>query len=347
MELFNDNCSYTDDTILTLAIASSLISDDDYETSLRKFGLKELELGSDIYGRNRFSKKFIDWLKNDSMGNSRGNGGAMRISPVGLYFNDLNSVLEETKLATIPSHNNYEAIIGAQTVSAAIYFARCGYSKDVIKNLLEYYLNCKFDFSMNELQKHYIFSSLASESVPQAIFCFLESTSFEDAIRLAISIGGDSDTIAAITGSISEAFYGIPEELKEKALSYLPDDYKKIVESFYEELTLRQALKEVNIDDDEFIRYMRSRVKKYTHTYQESLWGYFSYYDEEGNLNNIRLIVPYIADERSLLINIHEYTHAYEAYKKLGTKYIENREESEKLARDNEIKYLEKKKLNN
>lgn len=237
VELFHDNCSYTDDTVLTLAIASSLISDDDYETSLRKFGTKEINLGLDKYGRSRFGKGFVEWLKGESEGKSFGNGGAMRISPVGFYYNDLNSVLEETKLATIPSHNNYEAIIGAQAVSATIYFARRGYSKDVIKILLEYYLNCKFDFSISELQKNYTFSSRASESVLEAIFCFFKSSSFEDAIRLALSIGGDSDTIAAITGSISEAFYGIPDSFKEKALSYLPSDYIKIVEEFYAKIS--------------------------------------------------------------------------------------------------------------
>lgn len=260
VELFNDECSYTDDTVLTLAIASSLISDDDYETSLRKFGTKEINLGLDKYGRSRFGKGFVEWLKGESEGKSYGNGGAMRISPVGYYYNDLNSVLDETKLATMPSHNDDEAINGAQAVSAAIYFARKGYSKIDIKNLLEYHLTCKFDFSLRELQKNYTFSSRASESVFEAIFCFFESTSFEDAIRLAISIGGDSDTIAAITGSISEAFYGIPESLKEKALSYLPDDYKRIVEVFYTKTAELSSPREDQTAKTEQLRKLQKKL---------------------------------------------------------------------------------------
>lgn len=345
VDLFTEQCSYTDDSVLTIAIASSIISDKDYESSLRKYGTKEISLGLDKYGRSRFGRGFVNWLQDNKEGNSYGNGGAMRISPVGFYFNDIKSILEETKLATIPSHNHDDAITGAQAVTAAIYFARKGYSKKDIKTLLEFYFDYNLNFSLSELQHNYKFSSRTSESVPQAIFCFLESSSFEDAIRKSVSIGGDSDTIAAITGSISEAYYGIPEELKEKALSFLPPEYIKIVKDFYEELELRKALKSVNIENDEFIKYMRSRVKRYEHTNPDSLWGYFTEYNEEGYLCNIRLLVPHIADEKSLLINIHEYTHAYEAYQKLGTKYEEKVEESEALAKENEAKYLEKKKL--
>lgn len=345
VDLFTEQCSYTDDSVLTIAIASSIISDKDYESSLRKYGTKEISLGLDKYGRSRFGRGFVNWLQDNKEGNSYGNGGAMRISPVGFYFNDIKSILEETKLATIPSHNHDDAITGAQAVTAAIYFARKGYSKKDIKTLLEFYFDYNLNFSLSELQHNYKFSSRTSESVPQAIFCFLESSSFEDAIRKSVSIGGDSDTIAAITGSISEAYYGIPEELKEKALSFLPPEYIKIVKDFYEELELRKALKSVNIENDEFIKYMRSRVKRYEHTNPDSLWGYFTEYNEEGYLCNIRLLVPHISDEKSLLINIHEYTHAYEAYQKLGTKYEEKVEESEALAKENEAKYLEKKKL--
>ncbi len=345
VDLFTDQCSYTDDSVLTIAIASSIISDMDYESSLRKYGTKEISLGLDKYGRSRFGRGFVNWLQENKEGNSYGNGGAMRISPVGFYFNDIKSILEETKLATIPSHNHDDAITGAEAVTTAIYFARKGYSKKAIKTLLEFYFDYNLNFSLNELQHNYRFSSRTSKSVPQAIFCFLESSSFEDAIRKSISIGGDSDTIAAITGSISEAYYGIPEELKEHALSFLPPEYIKVVKDFYEELELRKALKTVNIEDDDFIRYMRSRVKRYEHTNPDSLWGYFTEYNEEGYLCNIRLLVPHIVDEKSLLINIHEYTHAYEAYQKLGTKYEEKVEESEALAKENEEKYLAKKKL--
>lgn len=250
VELFTEQCSYTDDSVLTIAIASSLISSDDYETSLRKFGTKEVNLGLDKYGRSRFGNGFVKWLSNNGVGDSYGNGGAMRISPVGFYFHNLEDILKEARLATIPSHNNDEAITGAQAVSSAIYFARKGYSKNSIKKLLEFYFAYDFNFSLDELQKNYQFSARSSKSVPQAIFCFLESTSFEDAIRKSISIGGDSDTIAAIAGSISEAFYGIPTEIKEKAISFLPSEYQEIVANFYKEVELRRTSKETSTEDE-------------------------------------------------------------------------------------------------
>lgn len=343
--LFTEECSYTDDSVLTIAIASSLISDRNYENALRDYGIKEINLGLDKYGRSRFGKNFVSWLKNEKEGNSFGNGGAMRISPVGFYFDNLETVLKEAKKATIPSHNTDQAVTSAQAVSTAIYLARKGRSKKDIKDLLMFYFDYDFDYSLEDLQHNYQFSAKADDSVPQAIYCFLESTSFEDAIRKSISIGGDSDTIAAITGSISEAFYGIPDELKEKAMSYLPDEYKKVVDNFYEEIELRNALKEIGIDDEDFIAYMRPRTKKYALKDELGIWGYFADYDNDGILTNIRIIVPRIVDEKTLLINIHEYTHAYEAYQNLGTTYVEDRDKSETTARGNETKYLEKKKL--
>ncbi len=342
VELFTEKCSYTDDSVLTIAIASSLLNDKDYEKAIRHFGIKEMNMGFDQYGRSRFGKNFVLWLKNEKLGDSFGNGGAMRISPIAFYYDDLEIILNETNLATKPSHNTEEAIEGSKAVSTAIYLARKGYSKKVIKNLIEFYFNYNLDMNLEDLQHNYFFSARTSESIPEAIFCFLESNSFEDAIRKALSIGGDSDTIATIVGSISEAFYGIPKNLKEKALTYLPEQYKIIVNNFYEEVELRRALKDIGIEDDEFIAYMRTRVKKNPSV---EFWGYFGDYNEKGILSNIRLVVPKIEDEKTLLVNIHEYTHAYEAYSKLGTSYVEDVEQSEKLAKSNEEKYLLKKKL--
>ncbi len=343
--LFNSECSYTDDSVLTLAIASALLSDKDYESSLRKYGNKELNMGVDKYGRSRFGKNFVSWVKKEKIGDSFGNGGAMRVSPIGFYFDRLEDVLKEAKSATIPSHNTDEAITGAQAVATAIYLARKGHSKKDIKDLITFYFEYDLNFSLEELSNNYQFSASTHNSVPQAIYCFLESDSFEDAIRKSISIGGDSDTIAAIVGSISEAFYGIPEELKKEALTYLLPEYKSIVNDFYEELQLRSALKQVGIDDDNFIAYMRTRIKKYDIGHKSDIWGYFADYDENGILTNIRLIVPRIIDEKTLLINIHEYTHAYDAYLNLGTSYVENKDKNEARAKNNEAKFLEKKKL--
>lgn len=223
IELFNSSCSCTDDSILTCAIYDAIKNGDcDYEQYLKKYGLKEMNLGLDQYGRSRFGPGFIKWLQGDYQGDSYGNGASMRVSAVGYMFDNLEDVKRNAKFATIPSHNNEEAIIGAEAVAVSIFLLRTGYSKeDVVKYVNEnYYL---LDFDLEDLQRNYIFSSRTSDSVPQALYVFSVSNDFEDAIRKAISIGGDSDTIACIVGSLAEACYGIPDEIKKNVKPFLKD----------------------------------------------------------------------------------------------------------------------------
>ena len=342
--LFTENCSYTDDTVLTSAIANSLIKNQSFEESLRNYGLSEISLGLDKYGRSRFGKGFVSWLKKEKVGDSFGNGAAMRISPIAHFYDDLDIILQKTKEATIPSHNNEEAIIGAQAVTTAIYLSKNHYSKEEIKKELQDRFNYNLDFSLSALQHNYRFSSQTSLSIPQALFCFLESNNFEDCLRKSISIGGDTDTIAAISCSIAEAFYGIPENIKKQAISYLPNKYKKEVQDFYNILNLKKQLIDLNICNEEFWSYMQSRVKRMNVPIETGLWGIFTDYDN-NILKNIRIIVPEIVDEKTLLINIHEYAHAYELYCELGTQYQPQKEKSEQYAREKEEEYLSKKKI--
>ena len=343
--LFLKESSYTDDTVLTSAIANALINNHPFEENLRKYGLEEISLGKDKYGRSRFGKGFVSWLKKETEGNSFGNGAAMRISPIAHYYDDLQIILEKTKEATIPSHNHEDAITGAQAVTTAIYLAKNKYSKQEIKEEIERRFNYNLNFNLEELQHNYRFTSQSSESVPQAIFCFLESTSFEDCIRKSISIGGDTDTIAAISCSIAECFYGIPEEIKQQVLPYIPIKYKKTIDEFYSIVYLKQQLLELKICHDEFWEYMRTRTKRLNVKIETGIWGTFTENDSQGNLINIRIIVPEIVDEKTLLINIHEYAHAYELYQELGTKYKPNIDQSEAYAVSKEKEYLLQKKV--
>ncbi len=233
--LFNEESSYTDDTVLTAAIADALLTDKDYYKSLKEFGLRELELGLDKYGRSRFGKGFVEWLQGNYVGKSFGNGCAMRISPIANYFDNLDEIICETRKATFTSHRNCEAEEMAEIVSVCIYLAKTKRSKEFIKGFFKNFYGYRFGYKLDDLQKNYKFTSKAIDSVPQAIFCFLQSNSFEDAIRKAISIGGDSDTIAAITGSIAEAYYGINENLINEVQKYLPDYVVDIVNKFYTE----------------------------------------------------------------------------------------------------------------
>jgi ADP-ribosylglycohydrolase len=227
--LFNDNCSYTDDTVLTCAIYDAIINGNcDYEKYLREYGLKEINLGVDKYGRSRFGKGFVAWLKGNYMGNSYGNGSAMRISPIGFMFNDIKTIKEESYKATIPSHNHPDSIKGAEAIAVSIYLLRNGYSKEDLTNYIKnnYY---DLDYNLEDLQRNNKFTSKTSICVPEAIYLFLVSNSFEDAIRKSISIGGDTDTIAAIVGSLAEAYYSVPEELIKEVQKYLTEDIIKLM----------------------------------------------------------------------------------------------------------------------
>lgn len=343
--LFQRDSSYTDDTVLTIAIAHSLLNNEAFSESLRKYGLEEISLGEDQYGRSRFGKGFISWLKNEKIGDSYGNGAAMRISSIAYFYDDLNYILKKTEEATIPSHNNQEAIIGAQAVTTAIYLARNNYSKEEIKNELIERFNLNLDFSLEELQQNYRFSSRTNESIPQAIYCFLVSNSFEDCLRKSLSIGGDSDTIAAISCSIAEAFYGIPDNIKNKALTYLPEKYKLVLDKFYSIIYLKKQLLELGICHDEFWEYMNSHTKRIAADPSTGIWGAFTEVDQNNKLSSIRILVPVINDEKTLLINIHEYAHAYELYNELGSDYKIDQEHSEAFAKFKEQEYLIKKKI--
>lgn len=230
--LFTEKSSCTDDSILTIAIMDAKLNNKDYKETLKEFGLRELELGKDIYNRGRFGKGFVKWLTGDYEGDSYGNGCAMRISSIGFLCNSLEEVKEESYKATIPSHNHEESIKCAEAVAVSIFLLRNGLSKEELKEYIEnnYF---KLDYNLDDLRLNYLFTSRAIDSVPQAIYCFLESKDFENAIRISLSIGGDSDTIAAITGALAEAYYGVPEDLIEKVNPYLRDYMNPVLEKYY------------------------------------------------------------------------------------------------------------------
>ena len=238
--LFTDKCSATDDSILTCAIYDAIENGSkNYEKYLKEYGLREVNLGMDIYGRSRFGSGFVDWLNNKKEGNSFGNGSAMRISPVGFLFDTLEEVKEESKKATIPSHNHEDSIKASEAVAVSIFLLRKGMSKeDVVKYIKDNYYS--LDYDLETLQRTYTFSSKASNSVPQALYIFSVSNDFEDSIRKAISIGGDTDTIAAIVVSLSESYYGIPENLKQEVKPYLRDYmYDLLKDRYYQKDKVR------------------------------------------------------------------------------------------------------------
>lgn len=350
--LFNKNSSYTDDTVLTCAIANAILTDKDYNKNLREFGLREISLGLDKYRRNRFGKGFCTWLNSNFIGESWGNGCAMRISAIANYFGDIETIISETIKATYPSHNNVESHDASQVVSLCIYFAKNKKSKEFIKNYIETNYEYDLNFNLDDLQKNYKFTSRAKDSIPQAIFCFLESNDFEDAIRKAISIGGDSDTIAAITGSIAEAYYGIDKNLIKKLEYYLPEYIINIVNEFYKTIgkeeplknEVKEFFKQEGIYNEQYFDFIRTKIKTLPSKCPLSWYGCFPLL-KEGVLNDIILLVPEINSERDILVNIHEHAHGFELFNELGTVYEERTQERENKATEMEKIYKRRKAI--
>lgn len=225
-KMFTKSTEFTDDSVLTIAVADCLINNKDFARNIKHFARK--------YPNRGYGGRFADWIEQASYEpyNSFGNGSAMRVSPVGFAFDTMEKTLEFAKKSAEVTHNHPEGIKGAQAVAAAIFLARTGKSKQEIKDFItsKYY---KLDFTLDEIRDTYGFYETCQESVPQAIQAFLESENFENSIRLAISIGGDSDTIACITGGIASAFYKeIPFDIIEKTLQLLPNEFIDIIEKF-------------------------------------------------------------------------------------------------------------------
>ncbi len=206
--LFQDGCEFTDDSVLTVATAHAILSHIDYGQLYRVFGRNYPGAG---YGGN-----FAGWLlsENPKPYNSWGNGSAMRVSPVGFAFDSIEDVLDHAKRSAEVTHNHPEGIKGAQATALAVYLARKGKSKNQIKEEIQNRFGYDLEPTLDEIRPDYEFDVSCQGTVPQAITAFLESNDFEDAVRKAISLGGDSDTLACITGGIAQAFYKtIPAEI--------------------------------------------------------------------------------------------------------------------------------------
>lgn len=231
--LFTYRSNFTDDSVLTFATMNAILEGTSYEKNYHEFGNK--------YRGRGYGGRFTEWLQKSDMKpyNSWGNGSAMRVSPVGWAFNTLDEVLRQATLSAEVTHNHPEGIKGAQAVASAIYLARIGKSKNEIKSYIETTFNYDLSRTIDEIRPTYVFHVSCQKSVPEAIIAFLESTDFENAIRLAVSLGGDSDTIACITGSIAEAFYGaVPDDIEKTVLKILPQEIIELIYKFTEKTQL-------------------------------------------------------------------------------------------------------------
>jgi len=227
--LFHKHAKFTDDTVCTVAIADALVNGLDPAAALQKWGRA-------YWSNGGWGQRFNLWLADDNPQpyNSWGNGAAMRVGPAGLLAASLQEALDLSYRVTIITHDHPEGIKAAQATAVAIWLARQKADAEEIRSELMTRFGYRLDTTVDAIRPGYRFTEASQDSVPQALVCALEATDFEDAMRNAVSIGGDSDTIAAIAGAVAEARFGIPEDIAAKAWCYLPRDMREVMTALYD-----------------------------------------------------------------------------------------------------------------
>ena len=223
-DLFSKYSQFTDDTVMTLAVAKSIIDGTKYVDNVVDFGTRYADVG---YGGS-----FRKWLKSWSHKpyNSWGNGSAMRVSAIGFLFDTEEQVVVEAKKSAEITHNHIEGIKGAEATALAIFMARKGKSKNQIRERISKKFDYDLERTVDEIRPNYQFQVSCQESVPESIICFLDANSYEDTIRNAISLGGDADTMACIAGGVAEAYYGeIPQKIRDETYKRLPKEFLEIL----------------------------------------------------------------------------------------------------------------------
>ncbi|HEY9888466.1 MAG TPA: ADP-ribosylglycohydrolase family protein [Candidatus Obscuribacterales bacterium] len=227
--LFTESSTFTDDSILTVAVADVLMHGGTYAKAFKTYYWRYPNpMGS-------YGVRFHQWAASPSLTpyNSWGNGSAMRVSPVGFVGDTLETVLAEAERTAVVTHNHPEGIKGAQATAIAIFLARQGKSKEHIRTFITDRFGYNLNRSVDDIRPSYAFTESCQGTVPEAIVAFLDATDFEDAIRNAVSLGGDSDTLTCITGGIAHAFYGaVPEEIKQEVLARLDAPLREVTEAF-------------------------------------------------------------------------------------------------------------------
>ncbi|WP_298439703.1 ADP-ribosylglycohydrolase family protein [Geobacter sp.] len=225
--LFGPDSHFTDDTVMTVAVAHAILEGIDYAAAMKAFGRRHPDAG---YGGS-----FIRWIFEDAVlpYNSWGNGAAMRVSPIGLAFDSVERVLREAKLSAEISHNHPEGIRGAQATALAVFLARTGAGKEAIRHEITRRFGYDLNRTITDVRPRYGFDVSCQGSVPEALIAFLDSRDYEDTVRKAVSLGGDSDTLACIAGGIAEAFYReIPPGIADTARLLLPEEFLAIIDRF-------------------------------------------------------------------------------------------------------------------
>lgn len=224
--LFHPKARFTDDTVLTVAVADHILHGGDLVDLLKDY--------AQAYPGAGYGGTFRRWAESDSREpyHSWGNGAAMRVSPVGYAYDVLDEVLLRARWTAEVTHNHPDGVRGAQATAAAVFLARTGESKETIRDYVERKFRYDLNARLDDIRPTFVFDVSCPGTVPPAILAFLESTDYESAVRLAVSLGGDADTLASIAGGIAHAYYGIPDSIRADATSRLDDHLRGIVDEF-------------------------------------------------------------------------------------------------------------------
>jgi ADP-ribosylglycohydrolase len=225
--LFSTHSRFTDDTVLTAATAFAILTEMDYGQAYKQFAR--------MYPWAGYGATFFQWMQSESSApyNSWGNGSAMRVSPVGFAFDSMDEVLNQARKSAAVTHNHPEGIKGAQATALAVFLARTGNNKKIIRREIEQRFGYDLNRSLERIRPAYGFNASCQGSVPEALICFSESTDYEDAVRNAVSLGGDSDTLACIAGGVAQAYYRkIPQSIEYGVKTLLPEKLLDILARF-------------------------------------------------------------------------------------------------------------------
>ena len=251
--LFSNASRFTDDSVMTIAVASALmkVNANDTDKSIKAKIGDEMRYFGKLFPNAGYGYRFSQWLFNDKMDayNSYGNGSAMRVSAISWLYDNIDDVRHVARLSAEVTHNHPEGIKGAESVASTIFLARQGKSKEDIKQYIEDEFGYDLNRSCDEIRPNYHHVESCMETVPEAITAFLEGSDFEDVIRTAISLGGDCDTIAAIAGSIAEAHYVIPEDIKRECIHRLSAELLNVITEF--EIKLKKRYVDMTLTNDE------------------------------------------------------------------------------------------------
>lgn len=232
--LFSKNSTYTDDTVMTIAVSVAFLDAPEEEEGIRQRLIESMQRFGKLYPYAGYGSMFRHWLGSDNPQpyGSYGNGSAMRVSSIAWLYDDLDTVRRMARLSAEVTHNHPEGIKGAEATASAIYLARKGCTKAEIKAYIENKFGYDLSRTCDQIRPTYHHVESCQETVPEAITAFLEGESFEDVIRTAVSLGGDCDTLTCIAGSIAEGFYGVPEELKQECRNRLPTQLLEVIQKF-------------------------------------------------------------------------------------------------------------------